>query len=218
MNHFPCDLADAASVERTAREVEAFLTREVPAGKILLINNSGIGSFAPFRESDLAHELRMIDLNVRAVVQLTALLLPLLSARGGTIMNIASVVAYQPTPLAATYGASKAFVLNWSVALNEELRGTGVNALAVCPGTTRTDFFRRAGVGTGRAEAFAMTSAEVAEAALEAFAAGRVQVVPGWKNKLLTFFGARVPKPFAAKISAQMLAREKLGGDAKGKS
>lgn len=206
MKHFPCDLSDAAAVERVAREVEAFLTREVPAGKILLINNSGIGTFGAFHEAEMLHELRMIDLNVRAVVQLTGLLLPLLCARGGAIMNIASVVAYQPTAYAATYGATKAFVLNWTVALNEELRGSPVHALAVCPGTTRTEFFQRAGVGAGVAERFAMTSEQVVESALHALAAGNAEVVPGWKNKLLTFFGARVPKAFGARMSAKALA------------
>lgn len=206
MKHFSCDLSDAAAVERAAREVEAFLTREVPAGKILLINNSGIGAFGPFHEAEMVHELRMIDLNVRAVVQLTGLLLPLLRTRGGAIMNIASVVAYQPTSYAATYGATKAFVLNWTVALNEELRGSRVHALAVCPGTTRTEFFERAGVGAGVAQRFAMTSEEVVDVALHALAAGRVEVVPGWKNKLMTFLGARVSKALGARLSAKALA------------
>lgn len=206
MKHFSCDLSDAAAVERAAREVEAFLTREVPAGKILLINNSGIGAFGAFHEAEMLHELRMIDLNVRAVVQLTGLLLPLLRTRGGAIMNIASVVAYQPTSYAATYGATKAFVLNWTVALNEELRGSRVRALAVCPGTTRTEFFERAGVGAGMAERFAMTSEDVVDVALRALATGKVEVVPGWKNKLMTFFGARVSKALGARLSAKALA------------
>ena len=89
----------------------------------------------------------MIDLNVRAVVQLTGRLLPLLKARGGAIVNVASTAAFQPTPWMATYGATKAFVLNWSLALNQDLRGTGVRVLVVCPGTTETEFFKRAGRG-----------------------------------------------------------------------
>ncbi len=206
LKHFPCDLSDAAAVERVAREVEAFLTREVPAGKILLINNSGIGAFGAFHEAELLHELRMIDLNVRAVVQLTGLLLPLLFARGGAIVNIASVVAYQPTAYAATYGATKAFVLNWTVALNEELRGSPVHALAVCPGTTRTEFFERAGVGGSEAARFAMTSESVVESALYALAAGQAEVVPGWKNRVMTFFGARITKALGARLSAKALA------------
>ena len=149
----------------------------------------------------------MIDVNVRALVQFTGLLLPTLRAHGGAIINVASTVAFQPTPGCATYGATKAFVLNWSVALNEELRGSGVRTLAVCPGTTRTDFFQRAGVGGAERAPFAMTSEAVAEIALRALAAKRVQVVTGWRNKVLTFAGAKSPRWLAAKVSGTVIAR-----------
>lgn len=208
LNHFSCDLAHSLDIERAAGEVEAFLARRVPAGGVLLINNSGIGAFGPFSEPHLARELEMIDVNVRALVQLTGRLLPLLKSRGGAIMNIASTVAYQPTPYSATYGASKAFVLNWTIALNEELRGSRVRAIAICPGTTRTGFFRAAGLGEDAIlPSFAMTSEDVVAAALRALAAGRRQLVPGWKNKIYTFAGARVAKPLAARVAALILRR-----------
>lgn len=207
VQHFSCDLADAAQVERAAAEVGRFLAARAPVGQLLLINNSGYGTFGAFPEPDLPTELGMIDVNVRALVQLTALLLPALRARGGAIVNLASTVAFQPTPGCATYGATKAFVLNWSVALNEELRGSGVRVLAVCPGTTRTAFFQRAGVGGAERAPFAMTSERVATIAFRALAAGRVQVVPGWRNKLLSFAGAKVPKWLAARVSGRVVAR-----------
>ncbi len=207
LNHFTCDLSRPEEVERGADAVAAFLAREVPAGRLLLINNSGIGAFGRFPEPNLARELEMIDLNVRAVVHLTGRLLPLLRARGGAIMNIASTVAFQPTAYAATYGASKAFVLNWTIALNEELRGSHLRALAVCPGTTRTDFFREAGAAGAEKAPFAMSSDEVAAIAFRALASGRSQVVTGWKNKVMTFAGAKVPKPFAARVSGAILTR-----------
>lgn len=206
LNHFSCDLSRAAEVERAAAHVAAWLG-EAPAGQVLLINNSGIGAFGRFPEPSLAGELTMIDLNVRAVVQLTGLLLPLLRERGGAIMNLASTVAFQPTAGAATYGATKAFVLNWTVALNEELRGSRLRAIAVCPGTTATEFFTRAGVGDAGRAPFSMTSDAVAELGLRALASGRSQTVTGWRNKVMTFVGARVPKPLAARISAKILAR-----------
>jgi short-subunit dehydrogenase len=207
LHHIACDLSRAAEIERAGGEVRAFLERAAPTGAILLINNSGFGAFGRFPEPSLARELEMIDVNVRAVVHFTGLLLPLLKQRGGAIMNIASTVAFQPTPNAATYGATKAFVLNWTVALNEELRGSGARALAVCPGTTRTEFFRNAGVGDATKAPFAMTCEEVVEIALRALGAGRVQVVAGWRNKLMTFAGAKVSKPFAARVSGRILAR-----------
>jgi hypothetical protein len=211
VQHFPCNLARAEEVERAAAEVIAFLGRTVPEGPILLINNSGFGAFGRFPEPNLSRELEMIDLNARAVVHLTGLLLPLLKARGGAIMNIASTVAFQPTAYAATYGATKAFVLHWTLALNEELRGSGVRTLAVCPGTTRTAFFRHAGLSDAAiVPSLSMSSDEVADCALRALGAGRAQIVPGWKNKLYTFVGAKLPKPLVARISAKMLARFRL--------
>jgi uncharacterized protein len=206
LNHFSCDLSQSAEIPPAVAEVRNVLLRTAPTGPILLINNSGFGSFGAFEEMELERELQMIDVNVRAIVQLTGLLLPLLRDRGGAIMNIASTVSFQPTPFAATYGATKAFVLHWTLALNEELRGTNVRALAVCPGTTTTEFFRLAGLGEGAVPAaFAMTTEEVVQIALGALAAHRPQVVTGWKNKVSAFLGAKVSKPLAARIAAKVL-------------
>ena len=211
LNHFPCDLAQAGEVERGAREVEAFLRQNVPVGRVLLINNSGFGAYGRFPEPNLSHQLEMMDVNMRALVQLTGLLLPLLRARGGAIINVASTAAFQPTAWMATYGASKAFVLHWSLALNEELRGSGVQALAVCPGPTGTEFFRRAGLKPGSApRLLSMTSEDVVELSLRALAAGRAQVVTGWKNKAYTFFSSKAPKPLVARLGAKVLARFRL--------
>lgn len=212
MNHFPCDLSSPAEVDRVAGELGQFLARAAPDGPILLINNSGFGAFGRFPTPELENELAMIDVNVRAVVQLTGRLLPLLQARGGAIMNIASVMAFQPTPFSATYGASKAFVLHWTLALHEELRGSKVRALAVCPGTTTTEFFRTAGLGDNAIlPALAMTTDEVVTLALKALAAGRSQIVTGWKNKVYTFAASKISKPLAARISGRVLRRFRLG-------
>jgi short-subunit dehydrogenase len=212
LRHFPCDLLQTGELVRAAAEVQAFLTREVPRGRILLINNSGFGTFGRFPEPDLAKQLEMVDLNVRAVVHLTGLMLPLLQARGGAIVTVCSTMSFQPTPYSATYGATKAFALHWSLALNEELRGSNVHALAVCPGTTRTEFFREAGLGDGAVWAsLAMTSDEVVARAYRALAARRAQIVTGWKNKVYTFAGSKVSKPFAAKVSGLVLGKFRKG-------
>ncbi len=211
LNHFACDLSCADDVERVAAAVTRFLDTHVPGGRLLLINNSGFGTFGRFSDADLVRELEMIDVNVRGLVGLTGYLLPVLRARGGAVMNIASTVAFQPTAYAATYGASKAFVLHWTLALNEELRGTGVSALAVCPGTTSTEFFRTAGLGDGAiVPALTMTTTAVVECALRALAAGRSQVVPGWINTIYSFVGGKLPKPVATRIAAWILGRFRL--------
>ena len=212
LNHFTCDLSHPEEIDRTVRELETFLDQAAVAGPILLINNSGFGAFGRFPTPELENELAMIDVNVRAVVQLTGRLLPLLLSRGGAIMNIASVMAFQPTPFSATYGASKAFVLHWTLALHEELRGSKVRALAVCPGTTTTEFFRTAGLGDKAIlPALAMSTDEVVTLALKALAAGRSQIVTGWKNKVYTFAASKISKPLAARISGRVLQRFRLG-------
>ena len=211
LRHFPCDLAQTSSLAATAKAVEEFLESEAPAGRILLLNNSGFGAYGHFPEPDISALTEMIDVNVRAVVELTARLLPLLKRRGGVIVNVASTAAFQPTAYMAIYGATKAFVLNWSLALNEELRGSRVRALALCPGPTATEFFLRAGLQQGSVpDAFGMTCEDVVEATIRAIASGRSQVVPGWKNKVSTFLVSKLPKPVAARLAAMVLAQFRL--------
>lgn len=211
LNHFACDLSRATEIERVIPALDQFLADKVPTGRILLINNSGFGAYGHFPEPGLGHQLEMLDVNIRSLVQLTGLLLPLLRTRGGAIINLASTAAFQPTPFLAAYGASKAFVLHWSLALNEELRGSGVHVLAVCPGPTSTEFFRRAGLTQGSvADSLSMSCESVVAASLRALAHGRSQVVTGWKNKLSAFVASKVSKPLAARVAASVLARYRL--------
>jgi short-subunit dehydrogenase len=211
LRHFPCDLAQRDAFPAIVREVEATLQREAPTGRVLLINNSGFGAYGHFPEPDVAHLTEMVDVNIRAVVELTGALMPLLHARGGAIVTIASTAAFQPTAFMATYGATKAFVLHWSLALNEELRGSNVRALAVCPGPTATEFFRRAGLQQGSvADALSMSTEAVVDATLRALAAKRSLVVPGWKNKISAAAGSMAPKRLAAWVAAKVLARFRL--------
>src|SRR5580658_4943636 len=185
LRHIACDLTDKSQVERALAEVRDFLEKGAPAGRILLINNSGFGVYGKFPEPGLVQQLEMVDLNVRAVLHMTGSLLPVLKARGGVIMTVASTAAFQPTPFLGAYGATKAFVLHWSLALNDELRGSGVRALAVCPGPTSTDFFQRAGLKKDAVpDMFGETSEKVVMASLRAMASGKAMVVSGWKNKL----------------------------------
>jgi len=211
LRHIPSDLEKSSEVARSAAETLAWLREAAPAGRVLLINNSGFGSYGKFPAPSLEHQLSMIDLNVRAVVHLTGLLLPELKARGGAIINVASTAAFQPTTFMATYGATKAFLLHWSLALNEELRGSGLCALAVCPGPTATNFGQRAGMKIGSVpDSLSMSCDAVVAQSFRALAAGRAQVVTGWKNKLLTALSSKVPKPLAARGSAVALKKFRL--------
>jgi short-subunit dehydrogenase len=208
--HIGCDLSRSSDVEHGARQVLAWL-EGTPRGRVVLINNSGFGAYGRFPEPNLSRHLEMIDLNVRAVVHLTGLLLPALRQRGGAIINIASTAAFQPTPYAATYGATKAFVLHWTLALNEELRGTSVQALAVCPGPTETKFFQSAGLRAGSVSpTLSMSADDVVARAMTALGRGRAQAVTGWKNKAYAFAASKLPKPLAARIGGRVLARFRL--------
>lgn len=121
----------------------------------LLVNNAGFGQFGAVLDNDPAGELMTVEVNCTALVALTVGLLPgmrrrayLLGGRAGLI-NVSSTFAVQPIPYVATYAASKAFVQSWTEALAEEMRGTPVDILALCPGTTRTEMAERAGLRGG---------------------------------------------------------------------
>jgi len=211
LRHIECDLADADRRRAAVAEILDLLDTAAPAGPVLLINNAGFGAYGRFPHPSADEQLGMIDLNIAAGVDLTAQLLPVLKTRGGAIMNVASTAAFQPTPFLATYGATKAFVLHWSLGLREELRGSGVHVMAVCPGPTSTEFFRRAGLQQGSVpDAFGQTSEAVVAEAMAALARGRGHVVTGWKNKVLTFVSSKVPLTWVGPISRRVLERYRL--------
>jgi short-subunit dehydrogenase len=209
--HIACDLGQRDSVAHAAGEVESFLDRAVPAGRVLLINNSGFGSYGHFPEPNLSHQLEMVDVNIRGLIDLTGRLLPRLKQRGGMIVNVASTASFQPTPYMATYGASKAFVLHWSLAMNQELKGTGVSTLAVCPGPTPTNFSKRAGLEPRtEKDSLSMSSDDVARRMIWAIAKKRSMVVTGWRNRVLAALAGSAPKPLAAWIAAKAIERYRV--------
>jgi len=111
----------------------------------LLINNAGFGDYGAFAELDGARQVKTIQLNILALVDLTHHFLPgMRQRRSGGIINMSSVAAFQPMPYFSVYAASKAFVLSFSEALCAENRSYGVHVLAVCPGPTETNFFQEA--------------------------------------------------------------------------
>ena len=168
----------------------------------LLVNNAGIGSDGrTFVDTPLDVMLRMVDLHCRATLELTHRLLPAMLARGaGGVVFTASVAGFQPTPNYAVYGATKAFDLLVAEAIRAELRGSGVDVLALAPGRTDTGFFDasgRPGAGAG-----SMTSARVAREALARLGRGPVHV-PGAANRLMTL----VPRVTSRALLARVLAR-----------
>jgi len=152
----------------------------------ILVNNAGFGTFGPLLAHSPARDLDEVSLNVGAVVALTRALLPGMIERGrGRIVNVASMLSFMATPYFAVYGATKAFVLHFTEALAEELRGSGVRALAVCPGVMNTDFFEVAGSSIDKQRLPPLQPETVARAALDAADAGRTVRIVGAIAKLL---------------------------------
>lgn len=212
--HLATDLSDPDELRKSVERLKVILSEAVP-GKVLLFNNSGFGDYGSQQTLDRSKQLNMIDLNVRAVVDLTTCLLPDLLERGGCIINIASTAAFQPTPFFATYGATKAFVLNWTLALNEDLRGTKVRTLVVCPGPTRTNFFKAAGfaeppMNQGANRLLDMSSEEVADRTLKALANKKSLLITGWKNKLIVLLGSKLPIVLVTRIGGALLRKMRL--------
>jgi short-subunit dehydrogenase len=199
----PCDLGLGAERERLAAEI-AKLGLEVD----VLVNNAGFGSNADFLASEHRRQVAMVELNCAAVVDLSGRFMAAMSARGaGAVINIASTAAFQPMPGSATYAASKAFVLSFSEALHQELKGTGVTMTAVCPGPVRTEFAEQAGIGDAEAKSpdFIWMSAEdLAEEALDAAEAGKRAVVPGTLNFAGSLLGRFSPRKIALPLTERV--------------
>ena len=128
--------------EESFVSISALLEKEQPDVK-LLVNAAGFGKFGRFEKIPLADELGMIDLNCKALVAMTRIVLPYMR-RGSHILQLDSLSAFQPVPFITTYGATKSFVLSYSRAMNAELKGTGIRMMAMNPGWVKTEFFGRA--------------------------------------------------------------------------
>jgi short-subunit dehydrogenase len=171
----------------------------------LLVNNAGFGSFGDFSKADLARELNMIDLNIKALVELTyRFLQPMRERKQGAIINVASTAAFQAVPFMGTYAATKAFVLSFSEALWEENRSFGIKVMALCPGVTDTNFFEAARGEKPPARA-AQTPEEVVDTALRGLARGKSHIISGWINRVMTESERLVPRSVVTRMAGRMM-------------
>lgn len=193
------DLSDRADLHRLEARLD---DRERPVD--LLVNNAGFGAYGDAVELDAELQSAVIDVNVTALVRLTRAALPGLLERGrGGIINVGSTAGFQPTPHSATYGASKAFVRSFTEAVHEELRGTPVQALHLAPGITATEFQEVSGVSLRRLpDAAVMTTQQVVDSALTAFARGDAVCVPGLANRATTVGARLAPAVVTRRLSA----------------
>ena len=188
------DIADRdARAGLLARVTDLGLTPDI------LVNNAGISTLGPVAAADPVGEMRMIEIDVMAVADLSSRFLPgMVERRRGALLNVASTGAFQPLPGQAGYGAAKAFVLSYTEGLSGELRGTGVTASVLCPGPVDTGFGERAGFTKQDADAalprFMWESAEtVARVGVDALDAGRVVAIPGLANRAGAVLGRLTP-------------------------
>jgi hypothetical protein len=176
-----------------------------------LVNNAGFGESKLFAEQDLRRIMEMIQLNMTTLTHLTRLILPrMIAARKGRILNVASTAAFAPGPLMAVYYASKAYVLSFSEAIANELKGTGVTVTALCPGPTRTGFATAAGVTNTNLfhTPGVMDAAPVAEAGYRGCMKGKAVVIPGLLNKVLVWVIALSPRWAVTPISRRLQERK----------
>ena len=160
-----------------------------------VVNNAGFGLYGPAAELDRAVQLAMIDLNVRALTDLSLRWIDGIVRHKGGILNVASVAGFMPGPNQAVYYATKAYVLSFTEALSRELAPRGVRVTALCPGPVPTEFQERAGVsGKGNSWLLGKSAEKVAKAGYDGFMAGRRLVVPGFGNKLATILPRLLPR------------------------
>ena len=175
----------------------------------MLVNNAGFPVFGLFTQTQLAAELEMLNVNVIALTALTKLFLRgMVERHAGRILNLASTAAFEPGPLMAVYYASKAYVLSFSEALANELRGSGVTVTALCPGPTRTGFQKRGVMEDSRLVQGQIADARsVAAAGYRGMMRGKTIVIPGFSNKLIPWVVRVSPRGVVTRVVRRMQER-----------
>ena len=186
------------TADLTLHDAPARLAEELHAAGLepaIVVNNAGFGLLGAAADLPQDQELAMIDLNVRALTDLSLRWLDSVTRHRGGILNVASVAGFMPGPGMAVYHASKAYVLSFTEALHAELKASGVRVCALCPGPVETEFFDRAGMPPDYFPKFIARSAErVAREGYAGFMAGHRVVVPGTLNRITTLLPRLLPR------------------------
>ncbi|OIP13392.1 MAG: hypothetical protein AUJ99_02155 [Caldisericum sp. CG2_30_36_11] len=164
----------------------------------LLINSAGIGIYGDFIEKDISKPHEMIEINVKVLTDLAYIFSKKMVERGkGGIINVSSIAGLFPVPYYAVYGATKAYVYSFSLALWAELRDKNVHVLCLAPGKTKTRHSERAGSNVGGKK---MEPAEVVRITLKSFERGDPFVLPGPMNKIFSFIGGIFPDKLVVRV------------------
>jgi uncharacterized protein len=201
------DIGTPVGIDRLAAELQA---RGLEPS--IVVNNAGFGLLGAAAALDLAQQLAMIDLNVRALTDLTLRFLDSVIRHKGGILNVASIAGFMPGPGMAVYHASKAFAVSFTEAMHQELKEEGVRVCALCPGPVPTQFLARAGIPRGYFPSYLARSAErVAREGYEGFMGGHRIVVPGKPNRILTLLPRLLPRGLMAAGAAWRWRRLRRG-------
>ena len=168
----------------------------------ILVNNAGIGTFGDFNDIEWEKEEALIDINIKALTQLTKYFLPkIVECKNGGILNVASTAAFCSGPRMAAYYASKAYVLNLTEAIYEEYKDNGIKISCLCPGPVKTSFQGKAGIKKSEAaKKYLMDAEEVAKVCYKDFNKGKLIIIPGMKNRLLVMGNKILPRSISRKI------------------
>src|SRR2546430_5914542 len=198
------DLSKPSAVDEIDEEVSA-ASMKVD----VLVNNAGFPVYGRFVDTDLRTELEMLEVNVVALTALTKVFVRGMVERGnGRILNLASTAAFVPGPLMAVYYASKAYVLSFSQALANELKGTGVTVTALAPGPTRTGFQERGVMEDSRlVQGSIADAASVALAGYRGLMSGKTLVIPGLTNKTIPWVVRLSPRSMVTRVVRRMQER-----------
>jgi uncharacterized protein len=188
----PCDLEQAGSADA----IEAAL-KTAGVEVDYLVNNAGFGLFGKAAELDRAEQLGIIDVNIRALSDLTLRFAPSLIRHRGGILNVGSIAGFLPGPGMAMYYASKAFVLSFTEALRQELKPHGVRVTVLCPGPVLTEFQDRAGFKPGfDSSVLNVSAADVAKQGFDGLMANKRAVLPGFGIKAVPLLLRLFPRGF----------------------
>lgn len=194
---FPCDLSE----KDAACKIYDFLKSQ-HIRPYVLINNAGFGDFDYYAFSDWNKQYDMVQVNITALIQLTRLCLPDMIKHGGKILNVASIAAFEAGPCMSVYYASKSFVLSFTEALAVELKGTGVNVLALCPGPTQTGFESNANLGTSNLFKLPIVgnARDVASYGVKMLDRGHIIAVPGLLNQAMVLLADIAPHAISREV------------------
>lgn len=202
VKYIACDLTRSNAVDLIFNELDHW-----QVSVDFLVNNAGFNECGLFTDTNVEQEMKMIDLHIRFITQLTKRILPMMKKNNyGRIVNVGSTGSFIPSPSDAVYSATKAYIMSFSNALYGELKRTDIKITLLCPGATETKFAAKANIQDTMLFKYAVMKPEkVVEIAYPKLMKGKRFVVPGTYNKLLVFFSKILPVGVTNSITLTMM-------------